>query len=183
MTFSWNTSVGWLVHHFILETRKEVIVLIGFIDLVTIYFGLWSLTLSNWLFIVEAADWVSRRGARVRTLTQNWRVLMNVCFMLLLNLVRSIFLLNSGANSCQRKVIKSLSLNLTLEPLTPNVESRRVVLRGQCPVLHLLMRVHVALVPSNILARRNADWHIVPLSSSRLPLATFRWPNLIIVHN
>jgi len=103
--------------------------------------------------------------------------------MLLLNLVGSIFLLDSGADSCQRKVIKSLSLNLTLEPLTSNVESRRVVLRGQCPILHLLMGVHVALVPSNILARSNADRHIVPLASSGLPLATFRWTNLIIVHN
>ena len=127
------------MHHFILETRKEVVVLIGFIDLVTIYFGLWNLALSDWLFIIEAADRVSRRGARVWTLTKNWRALMNFSFMLLLNLVRSIFLLYSGADSRQRKVIKSLSLNLTLEPLPSNMESRRVVLRGQRPILHLLM--------------------------------------------
>ena len=58
-----------MVHHFILETRKEVIVLIGFIDVVTVYFGLGSLTLCNWLLVVEAPDRVSRRGAGVWTLT------------------------------------------------------------------------------------------------------------------
>jgi hypothetical protein len=58
-----------LVHHFILETRKEVIVLIGFIDVLTVYFGLGSLTLGNWLFVVEAADRIARRGAGVWTLT------------------------------------------------------------------------------------------------------------------
>lgn len=108
---------------------------------------------------------------------------MNFCFVLLLNLVRSCFLLNSRANSCQRKVIKSLTLNLTLEPLTPNMQSRRIVLRRQCTVLHLLMWVHIALVSSDILPWSDADRHIMPLPTSRLSLATFSRSHLIIVHN
>ena len=108
---------------------------------------------------------------------------MEFCLMLLLNLMGSGFLVNSRANSCQRKVIKSLSLNLPLESLASNMQSRRVVLRRQCTVLHLEMCVDIALVACNILTWSYADRHVMPLSPSGLSLASFSRFNLVIVHN